>query len=120
MLIERFTRAPDMFGYVTSLTYNNPYFVPPQQAAATNRDDAQTSDMEERGDEGSGDDGGSGGKVEPTGKRDKGLLGGVERARALRNVRVVVGDVRGEEPVGRVAFTSGLEVRPLIKNRFYR
>ncbi len=124
VFIEPFTRSPDMFSYAASLTYNNPYFVlPPQsppQAAETDSTDELTGNATARGNDAiDNDDGRSGQEARRARKCSKGLLGGMDRARALRNVQVVVGDVRGEEPVGRLAFTTGVEVRPLEKNRLY-
>jgi hypothetical protein len=48
-----------------------------------------------------------------------GVLDAMHRARLLRNVRVKVGDVRGDGDVGLVAFTTQRNVRPLEKGRPY-
>jgi hypothetical protein len=73
------TLAPDIFGYVSSCTRDNPYFT----------------------------DG------EPS------YLSGLERAKAMRNVRVIIGEV-GEVPVpGHIAFATTVDARPLQKGRLY-
>jgi hypothetical protein len=124
-VMAHLTRAPDMLGYAASMTYNNPYLVLPD-------DDICGSD---------GDGGGNGSNknknnieddvhfsdacacdevVRPTTRgKCASLLNAKDRARALRNVQVSLGDVRGDELVGRVAFATGIDVRPLAKGRLY-
>ena len=82
LILRHRTFAPDMMGYVASMTYENPYMGLPK--------------------------GGS-------------VLDAMERARILRDVRVRIGDVRGEDGVGHVAFVGeGTKlVRGLEKGREY-
>lgn len=82
LILGHRTFAPDMMGYVASMTYENPYVGLPK--------------------------GGS-------------VLDAMERARILRDVRVRIGDVRGGDGVGHVAFVGeGTKlVRGLEKGREY-
>jgi hypothetical protein len=80
--LGRRTLAPDMLGYVASMTYNNRYFPLP-------------------------DAGG-------------GVLDAMHRVRILGDMRIAVGDVCGDEDVGRLAFTTAdRPIRPLEKGRKY-
>jgi hypothetical protein len=83
-VLERRTLAPDMLGYVASMTYNNPYLALPDH------------------------DGGGGA-----------ALDAMQRVRLLGNMRVKFGDVRGDEEVGRLAFTLDSDTRALEKGRKY-
>lgn len=47
------------------------------------------------------------------------ILDGMDRARALQDMRVILGDVAGEREVGHLAFAAGTEVRKLDKGRLY-
>lgn len=60
------TKAPDIWGYVSTCARDNPYFK----------------------------------------KRVPSHLDGLEAARALRDVRVIIGDVRRENDMGHIAFVS--------------
>jgi hypothetical protein len=82
-VLERRTLAPDMLGYVASMTYNNPY-------------------LPLRDHDGGG-----------------GALDAMQRVRLLGNMRVKFGDVRGDEDVGRLAFTLDSDTRALEKGRKY-
>jgi hypothetical protein len=48
-----------------------------------------------------------------------GVLDAMHRARILRDLPVSVGDVRGDDEVGRVAFTSEMAVRTMETGRKY-
>lgn len=74
------TLGPEMFGFVTSMTYENRFVKVP--------------------------DGGS-------------MLNGMERARLLKDVEFRVGDVRGDEEVGHIAFAAGVPLRNLERGRLY-
>jgi hypothetical protein len=93
------TRVPDVLGYVASMTYNSRYFALPG----------------EDGGRGSG----GGGSEAGVGDGGGGVLDAMDRARLLRKVVVSVADVRGGYVVGRVAFTSGADVRRLERGRLY-
>lgn len=80
LVLKRKTLAPEMFGFVTSLTYENPHLDLPK--------------------------GGS-------------MLDAMERARLLKDLQVHVGDVRGEEDVGHIAFAEGPPTRRLERGRLY-
>ncbi|EON62677.1 hypothetical protein W97_01901 [Coniosporium apollinis CBS 100218] len=82
LILRHRTFAPDMMGYVASMTYENSYVGLPK--------------------------GGS-------------VLDAMERARILRDVRVRIGDVRGGDGIGHVAFVGeGTKlVRELEKGREY-
>jgi hypothetical protein len=75
--------APDMLGYVASMTYNNRYLPLPVNGGSDSALDA------------------------------------MERVRILGHLRVAVGDVAGDEEVGRLAFTANPHARPLQKGRKY-
>jgi hypothetical protein len=49
----------------------------------------------------------------------RGELDAMRRVRILRDMRVVLGDVRGDEEVGRLAFTAGANIRALEQGRKY-
>ncbi len=119
-LIKRHTRTPDMLGYVASMTYNNPYFEPLKQEVdgdfGSSEGDSTGAAESHTASVNSGCGGLDEGQVS---KGGNGLLDAMGRARALKNVRVVVGDVQGTEPVGRIAFTTGLDVQTLHKGRLY-
>lgn len=74
------TLGPEMFGFVTSMTYENRFVNIP-----------------------------SGGT----------MLNGMERARLLKDVEFCVGDVKGDEDVGHIAFTAGVPLRKLERGRLY-
>ncbi|TKA35707.1 hypothetical protein B0A49_13487 [Cryomyces minteri] len=80
IVLKERTLAPDMLGYVASMTYENPHVNLPH---------------------------------------GEGALDARERTRALRDLRVRIGDVSGEEEVGHVAFTAGRQVRGLERDRRY-
>ncbi|KAJ9656207.1 hypothetical protein H2201_008619 [Coniosporium apollinis] len=82
LILRHRTFAPDMMGYVASMSYENPYIGLPKGGSA---------------------------------------LDAMERARILRDVRVRIGDVRGGDGVGHVAFVGeGTKlVRRLEKGREY-
>jgi hypothetical protein len=80
LMLKWRTIGPEMFGFVTSLTYENQFFNIPR--------------------------GGT-------------MLDGMERARLLKDVQVCVGDVRGSDEVGHIAFASGVPLRKLERGRFY-
>jgi hypothetical protein len=80
LILKRRTLGPEMFGFVTSMTYENPWVKLPE--------------------------GGT-------------MLDAMERARLLKDVRVHVGDVRGDEEVGHVAFAAGVPIRKLERGRLY-
>ena len=80
LILKRKTLGPEMFGFVTSLTYENPYLNLPA--------------------------GGS-------------MLDSMERARLLKDLEVHIGDVRGDEDVGHIAFAAGLPKRTLERDRLY-
>ncbi|KAF2501242.1 hypothetical protein BU16DRAFT_569391 [Lophium mytilinum] len=80
LLLRRNTIAPEMFGFVASMTYENTHVKIP-----------------------------SGGNV----------LDAMERARLLKDVKVRVGDVRGEADVGHIAFSAGVKTRTLERGRLY-
>jgi hypothetical protein len=84
--------APDVLGYAASMTYNNPYLAVADRVGA--------SDAQRRA-------GGAG------------LLNAMDRAPALAGLRLSDGNVRGQEPVGHVAFTPSTDMRPLMKGRCY-
>ncbi|KAF1913889.1 hypothetical protein BDU57DRAFT_541261 [Ampelomyces quisqualis] len=50
---------------------------------------------------------------------DGSMLNAVERARLLKDVEVVVGDVRGDAEVGHIALAAGVPMRTLEKDRLY-
>ncbi|KAF2814991.1 uncharacterized protein BDZ99DRAFT_485502 [Mytilinidion resinicola] len=81
LLLRRKTIAPEMFGFVTSMTYENTHV-----------------------------------KIPPGGN----VLDAMERARLLKDVKVRVGDVRGEADVGHIAFSAGVKVRTLERGRLYK
>jgi hypothetical protein len=74
------TLGPEMFGFVTSMTYENRFVNIP--------------------------DGGT-------------MLNGMERARLLKDVEFCVGDVRGDDDVGHIAFAAGVPLRKLERGRLY-
>jgi hypothetical protein len=80
-VLSRRTLAPDMLGYVASMTYNNCYLALPDSVS--------------------------------------GELDAMQRVRILRDLRVSLSDVRGDDEVGRVAFTTNPDVRALEKGRKY-
>jgi hypothetical protein len=80
-VLRRYTLAPDMLGYVASMTYNNRYLPLPDSV--------------------------------------RGELDAMQRVRILRNLRVSLSDVCGDEEVGRLAFTANPNVRALKKGRKY-
>jgi hypothetical protein len=80
LLLKRRTLGPELFGFVTSMTYENPWVKVPK--------------------------GGT-------------MLDAMERARLLKDVRVHVGDVCGDEEVGHVAFAAGVPLRKLERGRLY-
>ena len=80
LVLKRRTLGPEMFGFVSSMTYENPYVRIPR--------------------------GGS-------------MLDAMERARLLKDIPVRVGDVCGEEQVGRIALAAGVPVRKLERGRLY-
>ena len=77
-ILRKKTLAPDIFGYVSSLTRDNPYLNLPDNGSA---------------------------------------LGGIERARLLRGVKVKIGDVsKPEEPTGRVGLAQVSGREGLVEN----
>ncbi len=80
-VLRRRTLAPDMLGYMTSMTYNNRYLALPYSA--------------------------------------RGELDAMRRVRMLRDLRVSLSNVCGDEKVGRLAFTADANVRALEKGRKY-
>ncbi|KAI8937725.1 hypothetical protein NX059_005425 [Plenodomus lindquistii] len=80
VLLKRKTLGPEMFGFVTSMTYENPWVKIPQ--------------------------GGT-------------MLDAMERARLLKDVDFHVGDVRGEDGIGHIAFAAGVPLRKLERGRLY-
>ncbi|KAF1934249.1 uncharacterized protein M421DRAFT_50382 [Didymella exigua CBS 183.55] len=74
------TLGPEMFGFVTSMTYENRFVNIPN--------------------------GGT-------------MLNGMERARLLKDVEFCVGDVRGDDDVGHIAFAAGVPLRKLEHGRLY-
>ncbi|KAH3912226.1 hypothetical protein HBH56_123310 [Parastagonospora nodorum] len=81
LILKRRTLGPEMFGFVSSMTYENPWVKIPQ--------------------------GGT-------------MLDAMERSRLLRDVEVHVGDVRGQEDIGHIAFATGHPVSKLQRGRLYR
>ncbi|CBX94473.1 hypothetical protein LEMA_P119640.1 [Plenodomus lingam JN3] len=80
ILLKRKTLGPEMFGFVASLTYENPWAKIPK--------------------------GGT-------------MLDAMERARLLKDVEFHVGDVRGEDSIGHIAFAAGVPLRKLERGRLY-
>jgi hypothetical protein len=91
------TRVPDVLGYAASMTYNNRYLPLPEHSS------------DDSGESGVGSGGGGSG----------GVLDAMTRARLLWDLHVSVGDVRGGDAVGRIAFTSKADVRALERGRLY-
>lgn len=81
LVLKRRTLGPEMFGFVSSMTYENPWVKIPQ--------------------------GGT-------------MLDAMERTRLLKDVEVHVGDVRGHEDIGHIAFATGHPVSKLQRGRLYR
>jgi hypothetical protein len=80
LVLKRKTLGPEMFGFVSSMTYENPWVKIPQ--------------------------GGT-------------MLDAMERSRLLKDVEVHVGDVRGQEDIGHIAFATGRPTRSLQRGRLY-
>ncbi|XPS94379.1 hypothetical protein M3J09_003695 [Ascochyta lentis] len=80
LVLKRKTLGPEMFGFVTSMTYENPWVNIPK--------------------------GGT-------------MLDAMERARLLKDMEVHVGDVRGDEDTGHIAFAAGVPLRRLERGRLY-
>lgn len=80
LVLKRRTLGPEMFGFVTSMTYENPWVNIPK--------------------------GGT-------------MLDAMERARLLKDMEVYVGDVRGDEDTGHIAFAAGVPLRKLERGRLY-
>ncbi|CAO2657462.1 Nn.00g035880.m01.CDS01 [Neocucurbitaria sp. VM-36] len=80
LMLKRKTLAPEMFGFVASMTYENRFVDIPE--------------------------GGS-------------TCDAMERARLLKDVEVHIGDVRGSEEVGHIAFATGVPLRKLERGRLY-
>jgi hypothetical protein len=80
LVLKRKTLGPEMFGFVSSMTYENPWVKIPR--------------------------GGT-------------MLDAMERTRLLKDVDIYVGDVRGDEEVGHIAFAAGVPVRKLERGRLY-
>ena len=80
LLLKRKTLGPELFGFVSSMTYENSWVKIPR--------------------------GGTG-------------LDAMERARLLNDVEVRIGDVRGDEQVGHIAFAAGVPLRKLERGRLY-
>lgn len=80
LLLSTMTLAPDILGYVSSLTRDNPF---------TRNDEASHLD-------------------------------GLDRAKALNNMKVAIGDVGGQSESGYVAFGAAENVMRLQRNRLYR
>jgi hypothetical protein len=80
LVLKRKTLGPEMFGFVSSMTYENPWVKIPK--------------------------GGT-------------MLDAMERTRLLKDVDVYIGDVRGDEDVGHIAFAAGVPVRQLQRGRLY-
>ncbi|KAJ4340225.1 hypothetical protein N0V95_007545 [Ascochyta clinopodiicola] len=80
IVLKRKTLGPEMFGFVTSMTYENPWL------------------------------------NIPTGGT---MLDSMERARLLKDIEVRIGDVRGDEDVGHIAFAAGVPLRKLERGRLY-
>lgn len=84
LVLKHKTLGPEIFGFVTSMTYDNPY--------------VRIAD---------------------------GTLGGgttmdaMERARVLKDVKVYIGDVRGDDDTGHIAMASGVPLRKLERDRLY-
>ncbi|KAH3982824.1 hypothetical protein HBI56_006440 [Parastagonospora nodorum] len=81
LILKRKTLGPEMFGFVSSMTYENPWVKIPQ--------------------------GGT-------------MLDAMERTRLLKDVEVHVGDVRGQDDIGHIAFATGHPVSKLQRGRLYR
>ncbi|KAJ4374058.1 hypothetical protein N0V83_002797 [Neocucurbitaria cava] len=80
LILKHRTLGPEMFGFVSSMTYENPWVRIPR--------------------------GGT-------------MLDAMERARLLKDVEVHVGDVRGDEDIGHIAFSAGVPLRKLERGRLY-
>ncbi|KAJ4340059.1 hypothetical protein N0V87_002679 [Didymella glomerata] len=80
VILKRRTLGPEMFGFVASMTYENPWL------------------------------------NLPTGGT---MLDSMERARLLKDIEVQIGDVRGDEDVGHIAFAAGVPLRKLERGRLY-
>ncbi|RYN31276.1 hypothetical protein AA0112_g6602 [Alternaria arborescens] len=80
LLLKRRTLGPELFGFVTSMTYENPWVKIPS--------------------------GGTG-------------LDAPERSRLLKDVRVHIADVRGNDDIGHIAFAAGVPLRKLERGRLY-
>ncbi|KAF1842363.1 uncharacterized protein K460DRAFT_292905 [Cucurbitaria berberidis CBS 394.84] len=80
LALKHRTLGPEVFGFVSSMTYENPWVRIPR--------------------------GGT-------------MLDAMERARLLKDVEVHVGDVRGEEDIGHIAFSAGVPLRKLERDRLY-
>jgi hypothetical protein len=120
-LIKRNTRTPDMLGYVASRTYNYPYFEPPKREVDDGFSSGEGNGTEAaEGHTSHGKDGCGGLDEGQAPCRGNGPLDAMGMARALKNVRVVVGNVQGAEPVGWIALPTGLDVRTIEKGRLYR
>ncbi len=94
------------------MTYDNPYFALLGGGGGRNASGS-----------GAGSDGGDGGRDEEAaaaaGCQDGGVPDAMARARLMRNVIVLVGDMCGDEAVGHVALTSCLDVWRMAKGRQY-
>lgn len=80
LLLKARTLGPETFGFVSSMTYENPYVGLPK--------------------------GGT-------------MLDAMERSRLLRDVEVHIGDVKGDEEIGHIAFSAGIPLRKLERGRLY-
>ncbi|KAF3040303.1 hypothetical protein E8E12_006936 [Didymella heteroderae] len=80
VVLKRRTLGPEMFGFVASMTYENPWL------------------------------------NLPTGGT---MLDSMERARLLKDIEVQIGDVRGNEEIGHIAFAAGVPLRKLERGRLY-
>ncbi|KAF2021751.1 hypothetical protein BU24DRAFT_457695 [Aaosphaeria arxii CBS 175.79] len=80
LVLKRKTLGPEMFGFVSSMTYENPWVKIP-----------------------------SGGS----------MLDAMERSRLLRDVKVCIGDVHGNEDEGHIALAAGVPLRKLERGRRY-
>lgn len=79
-VLKQRTLGPEMFGFVASMTYENPWVKIPRGGTA---------------------------------------MDAMERARLLKDIDFQVGDVRGEDEIGRVAFSAGVPLRKLERGRLY-
>jgi hypothetical protein len=80
LVLKHNTLSPEMFGLVTSMTYENPWMKVPEGGTT---------------------------------------LDAMERARLLKDIKVRVADVCGDENVGHIALAAGVPLRKLERGRLY-